>query len=246
MESGMYYCQSRYYVPEWGRWLNGSQITTETTNAFVYAGNNPIGRDVAKSSNIDTTNAGTSYSGLNISGYTNGNVIIKPNWKCFGYEHRTSAGWESNDNLLLSSVIRIGFSSYTTHSTAKNQSVFYSFTGVVESDSLSLLGETYYAGVGMRWGKYFGMEVQVETLGIAGKVNYGNFCISVELNALGALAITIGVDKDLGNGLTSTTGVTIGANIWAVAVLVWTFQGLGSLIKNPSGAPTVPQPGYQY
>ena len=245
-ESGMYYCQSRYYVPEWGRWLNGSQITTETTNAFVYAGNNPIGRDVAKSSNIDTTNAGTSYSGLNISGYTNGNVIIKPNWKCFGYEHRTSAGWESNDNLLLSSVIRIGFSSYTTHSTAKNQSVFYSFTGVVESDSLSLLGETYYAGVGMRWGKYFGMEVQVETLGIAGKVNYGNFCISVELNALGALAITIGVDKDLGNGLTSTTGVTIGANIWAVAVLVWTFQGLGSLIKNPSGAPTVPQPGYQY
>ena len=54
------------------------------------------------------------------------------------------------------------------------------------------------------------------------------------------------MDKDLGNGLTSTTGVTIGANIWAVAVLVWTFQGLGSLIKNPSGAPTVPQPGYQY
>lgn len=78
-ESGLYYCQSRYYVSIWGRWLNGSQITTETTNAFVYAGNNPIGRDTAKSSNIDTTNAGTSYSGLNVSGYSN-LPTISGNW----------------------------------------------------------------------------------------------------------------------------------------------------------------------
>ena len=44
----MYYCKSRYYVPEWGRWLNAdSPSFLETTsvtklNLFTYCGNNPI------------------------------------------------------------------------------------------------------------------------------------------------------------------------------------------------------------
>lgn len=47
-ESNMYYCKSRYYVPEWGRWLNAdSPSFLETTsvtklNLFTYCGNNPI------------------------------------------------------------------------------------------------------------------------------------------------------------------------------------------------------------
>ena len=47
-ESKMYYCKSRYYVPEWGRWLNAdSPSFLETTsvtklNLFTYCGNNPI------------------------------------------------------------------------------------------------------------------------------------------------------------------------------------------------------------
>jgi hypothetical protein len=44
----MYYCQSRYYVPEWCRWLNADDtayLSTETIdglNLFVYCGNNPV------------------------------------------------------------------------------------------------------------------------------------------------------------------------------------------------------------
>lgn len=44
----MYYCQSRYYVPEWGRWLNSDNIAFLDTsdlngmNLFCYCGNNPI------------------------------------------------------------------------------------------------------------------------------------------------------------------------------------------------------------
>lgn len=47
-ESGMYYCESRYYVPEWGRWLNGDTpnkleiLTPACMNLFGYCGNNPI------------------------------------------------------------------------------------------------------------------------------------------------------------------------------------------------------------
>ena len=47
-ESGMYYCQSRYYVPEWCRWLNADSIgcleidRLDGLNLFAYCGNDPI------------------------------------------------------------------------------------------------------------------------------------------------------------------------------------------------------------
>ena len=47
-ESSMYYCKSRYYVPEWCRWLNAdSPSFLEPTipnqmNLFTYCSNNPI------------------------------------------------------------------------------------------------------------------------------------------------------------------------------------------------------------
>lgn len=56
-ESSMYYCQSRYYVPEWGRWLNSDNIAFLDTsdlkgmNLFCYCGNNPI-------SNLDKSGYG--------------------------------------------------------------------------------------------------------------------------------------------------------------------------------------------
>jgi RHS repeat-associated protein len=40
-ETGLYYCQSRYYNPEWGRWVNADDVV-ETGNLFAYCGNNPI------------------------------------------------------------------------------------------------------------------------------------------------------------------------------------------------------------
>jgi len=54
-ETGYYYCQSRYYVPEWGRWLNAdtidilkgiannqSELSLLDVNLFAYCGNNPV------------------------------------------------------------------------------------------------------------------------------------------------------------------------------------------------------------
>ena len=50
LESGMYYCHTRYYVPEWGRWLNSDHSyfldanTATCVNLFAYCRNEPIGR----------------------------------------------------------------------------------------------------------------------------------------------------------------------------------------------------------
>ena len=48
VETRMYYCKSRYYVPEWCRWLNGDSIpyldpsSVVGLNLFSYCGNDPV------------------------------------------------------------------------------------------------------------------------------------------------------------------------------------------------------------
>ena len=47
-ETGWYYCKSRYYVPEWGRWLSGDNVrylqpdSLTGMNLFMYCGNDPV------------------------------------------------------------------------------------------------------------------------------------------------------------------------------------------------------------
>lgn len=49
-ETGLYYLQSRYYNPEWGRFINADGIIGQTGellghNLFVYCGNSPVSRE---------------------------------------------------------------------------------------------------------------------------------------------------------------------------------------------------------
>ena len=237
-ESGMYYCHTRYYVPEWGRWLNASIVSHQDVfNAFSYCKNDPILRDVVFNGNSNYLGSCEKIASETISvQQVSNSFVTSTSWKVFGYEHRTSAGWEADGRMFTSSILRIGVSSYITHSTADKPSVFYAFTGHVETDSLSLIGETWYAGIGMKWGDIFGTEVQVETLGIAGKVKYGNFSIAVDLNLLGGLSITFGKDENLGNCDVSTTGFTIGVNFLSLAYVI---LAIGSLFQ-PSSVPSAP------
>ncbi|HHU80748.1 MAG TPA: ParB N-terminal domain-containing protein, partial [Acholeplasmataceae bacterium] len=47
-ETSLYYCNSRYYVPEWGRWLNADDVSyldpssVNGLNLYAYCGNNPV------------------------------------------------------------------------------------------------------------------------------------------------------------------------------------------------------------
>ena len=52
-ETGLYYLQSRYYNPGWGRFINADSLIdnrgVHTQNVFAYCGNNPIIRTGASS-----------------------------------------------------------------------------------------------------------------------------------------------------------------------------------------------------
>ena len=49
-KTGFYYCKSRYYVPEWCRWLNADlpeflqPESINTLNLFAYCGNGPTAK----------------------------------------------------------------------------------------------------------------------------------------------------------------------------------------------------------
>ena len=53
VETEMYYCKSRYYVPLWGRFLNADDVSyldhknINGLNLYAYCGNNPIMRNDA-------------------------------------------------------------------------------------------------------------------------------------------------------------------------------------------------------
>ncbi len=48
VETGLYYLNSRYYVPEWGRWLNADDVSyldlqsINGINLYAYCENNPV------------------------------------------------------------------------------------------------------------------------------------------------------------------------------------------------------------
>jgi RHS repeat-associated protein len=89
-ETGLYYLQSRYYDPEWGRFINADTVTGEigelyTHNMFAYCDNNPINR---KDSEGDwwTIVAGAAFgAGFNIATQLiEGKSIKQIDWKSVG------------------------------------------------------------------------------------------------------------------------------------------------------------------
>lgn len=141
----------------------------------------------------------------------------------FGYELRTSAGWDASPDIATSFLGRIGFSSYVTH-TQGQSGMIYTFAGST-SDVMNLFGTTYYAGVGINLFDIVGVEAYLETVGIGAQVSMGNFSIGANINLIGGTSITFGWDTDLGNGLIKTDGFTVGGNTgFLVAVIYWIYK----------------------
>ena len=136
----------------------------------------------------------------------------------FGYEGRRSAGWEQSLTLLSSWLVRIGFSSYVTHTSGK-PGILYAFAGAT-SDVMSLLDTTYYAGVGLDLFGILGAEVQAEFLGVGATISLGRLSIGVNANLLASTSLAFTWDTDLGSNLTRSDGFTIGINTPGVLMLV--------------------------
>ena len=158
----------------------------------------------------------------------------------FGYELRTSAGWDTSPDIATSFFGRIGFSSYVTH-TQGQSGMLYAFAGST-SDIMNWMGTTYYAGVGINLFDILGVEAYVETIGIGAQVSIGRFSIGADINLIGGTSITLGWNTDLGNGLTKTDGFTVGVNTGClVAVICWIYKFVTT--GDPSPVPGL-QPVY--
>ena len=237
-ESGLYYLNARYYNPEWRRFISPDDTayldpeSVNGLNLYAYCNNNPVNykqRPVSSGSSIIISSissgglAGNKISGNAVRQIAKTLSSKSSGFNLFGYELRTSTGWDPSPYIATSFFVRIGFSSYVTHT--KGQSgMLYGFAGST-SDVMNQYGTTYYAGIGINLFDILGVEAYLETVGIGAQVSIGNFSIGANINLIGGTSITFGWDTDLGNGMTKTKGVTVGLNTGClVAVICWIYK----------------------
>ncbi len=240
-ETNMYYCNSRYYVPEWCRWLTIDSVeylepgSINGLNLYTYCSNNPKMfkqefnslRTVFFISSISISRFVSRAINKSGANYIAG-VFLLPNvsnLNLFGYEWRTSARWNNSPEIASSWFGRIGFSSYITHMQGQ-PGALYAFAGGT-ADILNWFDTTYYAGVGINLFNIIGAEVQLETLGIGAQVNLGNLSIGANINIIGGTSAAFGWNTDLGKGFTRTDGFTIGVNTgFLLAVIIWIYKAV--------------------
>ncbi|MDE6292505.1 MAG: RHS repeat-associated core domain-containing protein, partial [Bacilli bacterium] len=92
-ETGMYYCNGRYYVPTWCRWLNGDASSLDLfningLNLFSYCGNNPINykQKAFSSRTVDTSSTLVMSLHVNKLNSNSSNDGAKVNWGKGGFQ----------------------------------------------------------------------------------------------------------------------------------------------------------------
>ena len=244
-ETGLYYLQSRYYNPKWGRFITADSIeylgadgTVASHNLFAYCSNNSVKyKQISASLGTQSANAllpagGTainlsSIGAITFRAITSGNSVYalrkSSDFKLFGYELRNSAGWNNSSFWASGLLGRIGISSFITH-TRGQSGALYAFAGST-LDTMNWFGKTYYAGLGINLFDAIGFEFQLETVGIGGQINIDNFSISANANLIGGSSLTFGWDTNLGKGLTRTDAFTVEGNTGLMlAAIVWMYK----------------------
>ncbi len=225
-ETGLYYLMTRYYDPETGRFVNANSFARlnpralNGCNLYAYCGENPVMRKVEVNpgrGNLPTPSSASIEQESNSVGQTSASSFIT-GIHLFGYELRTSGGWESGPYFVSNKFGRIGLSSYETYKSGK-EGIFYAFAGLTANQQ-NLLGVTAYAGVGVNLFGIIGVELQLETVGFAAQISLGTLSISANINIFGETSLNVGVTADLGNGYSTTKGVTFGINSLALGGLI--------------------------
>lgn len=223
-ETSLYYCNSRYYNPEWGRWLNADSVnyldprSINGLNLFSYCINNPI----MYFDNMGTAPVRVSLLYGNTFSTTTTNLLGRP-LNIFG---ETSGGgliYSKNRNL----------------SNCPNWLEIGAFYGeVTPLVGLSLLkAEIGIAKIGFKSNKFFSgdqnaiwnpnlfAEIGALTadgnigVGISGKASVLSLSIGAELgNSLkisGTVYVGAGLSVDLSNGIKLGVGLGLGFEISA-------------------------------
>ena len=246
-DTGLYYCNARYYSPKWRRFISPDDtayLDTESVNGlnlYCYCNNDPVYFKLSSPFSTGCPSICDKHGASPTKPANTSQKHSSAKFHLFGYEWRESAGWEYSPTMVAGLLGIIGISSYLTH-TKRRSGMLYVFAGVT-SDVTSFLGTTLYRGVGVDLFGILGAGVQRETLGVGVSVSIGNFSISLNANLLASTSITFAWDTDFGNGYTRTDGFTAGVNtvgLLAVATLVYLWLTTGFVL--PSVSPK-PQPG---
>ena len=251
----LYYLKTRFYNPVLLRFITPDSIEYLDSssiiglNLYAYCGNDPVnykqgpafsGGSITISSISLGGSAGNRISGNAVKPISRTLPSKFSGINLFGYELRTSSGWNTSPDIATGFFGRIGFSSYVAH-TQGQFGMLYAFAGST-SDIMNWMGTTYYSGAGINLFDILGVEAYVETIGIGAQVSIGRFSFGADINLIGGTSITLGWNTDLGNGMTRTDGFTVGVNTGClVAVIYWIYKFVTT--GDPSPVPGL-QPVY--
>ena len=239
-ETGWYYLQSRYYNPEWGRFLNSDYISMlgankdfESFNLFVYCGNNPIMR-------IDTSGCG--WESI-IDCLKDAFQIIS---EVFSYVATSRIGTASR----MKTSTYLGGGIYRTIPSALSASLVASgnrlsaVSKVTKTISKSL-GYVSWVFIGIDIGVSIGNNILNEDLSTSRKVSDTIVDIGV---AFGSVGISAGVGAFIGSfiplpGIGTAAGLVVGLGIgyiaeatpvvdWIKESTDWAVNKVGTFFKN--------------
>ncbi len=219
-ETKLYYCMSRYYSPEFRRFISPDKC--DHLNIKKLSGLNLFSFNIdnlailkqnesEKSQLISQSNLKFSLSSIEMNLVTKAIVLNKNQFHLFGYEERESSGWNTSPEISTNYFGRIGHSWYVTK-TKGQTGIFYCFYGSTLDEMNLLGGKTYYCGVGINLFDVFGIEIQLETIGVGVKLSIGNCSVAANVNLIGGTSITFAIDSKTEDGITTTNGFTIGIN----------------------------------
>ena len=183
--TGLYYLQSRYYNPEWGRFLNcddaaillATQGETHNANLFAYCNNNPINR-------VD-------YTGYNSKELTAEDGFV------YGIVALASLAYEfeiRGTTWLLNSYL------HSTVNLEENNIIKIKFVATTQQNSTSATRYHFYVEVGTikNWKKYQSTNLQsIETAKGLFAVDEGIDLLTI----LGIPIISVAVNPLLGAGM---------------------------------------------
>ena len=248
-ELGLYYLNARYYDPNTGRFISPDPKYISTgqgligNNMYAYCLNNPVML-------IDPTGelggAGIALLVLLViaclgsgNGHHSTNLSTEKE-DLSGYEYRVSSGYLEESALFECQYFRVGKAVYMT-TTEGTSGTFYTFCGV-NTDTMHLLENYAYAGVGVNWLGFIRQEVSVNFFGLSASSSFGGVIIDSGIDLFGVTKVAIGLEKEIGDGVTLSTVYTIEIN----TLFLLSILATGTTGQEVSQYQYQPQVQYQY